>query len=301
MHVQWATLTLDLRPASHSGDSELRDTLAALLAEEDEVSGVEVRDGTTLGGNDTTPQLIVYTEPAALESLRPRIDRLARALGLDLQIEAAIRDDDDWRDSWKQFYAPIIFAEGALLLRPSWIPRRPGDPTRELVLDPGRAFGTGQHESTRLCLDLVCELAPQRAPLRVLDLGCGSGILALAAARLFPGIERIVAIDIDAEATATTSENAALNEITTIEIRTGTIDQAEGHFDLLFANIRPSVLIPSAAAIADRLDPAGDLLVSGVLIEEGDEVTAAYVARGLTLVGSRTAGEWIALHLRKTP
>ncbi len=301
MQVQWATLTLDLHPTTHSGGSELRETLAALLAEEDEVSGVEVRDGTTLGGSDTTPQLIVYTEPAALESLRPRITRLAHALGLDLQIEAAIRDDDDWRDSWKQFYAPIIFGAGALLLRPSWIPRRPGDPTRELILDPGRAFGTGQHESTRLCLDLVCELAPLRAPLRVLDLGCGSGILALAAARLFPGIEQLVAIDIDAEATATTSENAELNEISAINIHTGTVDQAEGRFDLIFANIRPSVLIPSAQAISERLDPAGDLLVSGVLIEEGDEVTAAYVALGLQLAGSRIAGDWIALHLRRAP
>lgn len=298
MHVQWATLTLDLRPTG-SGGSDLRDTLAALLADEDEVSGVEVRDGTTLGGNDTTPQLVVYTEPAALESLRPRIVRLARALGLDLQIKAAIRDDDDWRDSWKQFYAPIIFGEGALLLRPSWIPRRPGDPTRELILDPGRAFGTGQHESTRLCLDLICTLAPSRAPLRILDLGCGSGILALAAARLFPGIERLVAIDIDAEATATTRENATLNGIESIEIRTGTIDRTQGHFDLIFANIRPSVLIPSAPAIADRLAPAGDLLVSGVLIEEGEEVTAAYVGLGLELASSRTAGDWIALHLRR--
>ena len=146
-------------------------------------------------------QLIVYTAPAALDGLRPRIDRLAAALNLTLDVEAAVRDDDDWRDSWKQFYAPIILGGGALLLRPSWIPRRPDDPEREIVLDPGRAFGTGQHESTRLCLDLACGLEG-RSPAQVLDLGCGSGILAIAAARLFPTAERIVAglphsVDVD--------------------------------------------------------------------------------------------------------
>ncbi len=296
MQLEWATLTLDISPCDNA--EELRDALAALLAEDDDVSGVEVRDGTTLGGNDRTPQLIVYTEPSSINGLRPRVGALAGALGLDLQITAEIRDDDDWHDSWKQFYAPIIFGDGALLLRPSWLPRRPGDPERELVLDPGRAFGTGQHESTRLCLNLVCELAPATPPRRVLDLGCGSGILALAAARLFPEITRLVAIDIDSEATATAAENAELNEITTIELHTGTVEAADGQYDLLFANIRPSVLIPAAKEIAARLAPKGDLLVSGVLIEEGDEVTAAYLACGLELAGSRIDGEWIALHLR---
>ncbi len=296
MQLEWATLTLDISPCENA--EELRDALAALLAEDDEVSGVEVRDGTTLGGNDRTSQLIVYTEPSSIEALRPRVGDLAGALGLELEIAAEVRDDDDWHDSWKQFYAPIIFGEGALLLRPSWIPRRAGDPERELVLDPGRAFGTGQHESTRLCLNMVCELAPATPPRRVLDLGCGSGILALAAARLFPEISRLVAIDIDSEATATAAENAALNGISTIELHTGTVEAAEGRYELLFANIRPSVLIPAAQAIASRLAPEGDLLVSGVLVEEGDEVTAAYVASGLELVGSRIDGEWIGLHFR---
>ena len=296
MQIEWATLTLDISPCENA--EELRDALAALLAEDEEVSGVEVRDGTTLGGNDRTSQLIVYTEPKSIEALRPRVGDLAGALGLELKIAAEVRDDDDWHDSWKQFYAPIIFGDGALLLRPSWIPRRPGDPERELVLDPGRAFGTGQHESTRLCLNMVCAIAPATPPQRVLDLGCGSGILALAAARLFPEFTHLVAIDIDSEATATAAENAELNGISTLELHTGTVEAAEGRYDLLFANIRPSVLIPAAQAIADRLAPEGDLLVSGVLVEEGDEVTAAYVAAGLKLTDSRIDGEWIGLHFR---
>jgi ribosomal protein L11 methyltransferase len=298
MQEQWATFTLDLGRNPPSEDLESRrDALAALLAEDDDVSGVEVRDGTTLGGTSDTLQLIVYTAPAALDGLRPRIDRLAAALDLTLDVEAEVRDDDDWRDSWKQFYAPIVLGDGALLLRPSWIPRRPGDPEREIVLDPGRAFGTGQHESTRLCLDLVCGLA-DRSPAQVLDLGCGSGILAIAAARLFPTTRRIVAVDVDPEATATTTENAELNDVTSIEVVTGTVDDVDGRFDLIFANIRPSVLIPGAAAIAGHLAPGGDLLVSGVLIEEGAEVSAAYVAAGLAVVGSLEAGDWVALHLR---
>ena len=101
-------------------------------------------------------------------------------------------------------FRPLRFASAdgsrTLLLRPSWIDRRPGDPTLELILDPGRAFGTGQHETTRLCVDALVDLSRGTAPRSVLDLGCGSGILALAAARLFP-TARIAAVDNDPEAT----------------------------------------------------------------------------------------------------
>ncbi|MCA9638218.1 MAG: 50S ribosomal protein L11 methyltransferase [Myxococcales bacterium] len=304
MQTQWATLTLHLRLDSASGTSseDQVDALAALLGEDERISGVEVRDATTLGGSSDDPQLIVYTDPAAIEALRPDVAELARRLGIDLTIDAAIRDDDDWRDSWKQFYAPMRLGGGALLLRPSWIPREPGDPELEVVLDPGRAFGTGQHESTRLCLELLCRLAAAgRRPRRVLDLGCGSGILALSAARLFGPLDRLCAVDFDPEATETTAENAAINHVDGIEIVTGTIDDVAGDFDLILANIRPSVLIPAAAAITGHLAAGGDLLCSGILIEEGDEVAAPYLAtEGLTDRGRETAGDWVALHFARS-
>lgn len=320
MHTQssatlpWATLACRPAAAVRSGPHESAEdpdeaaslldrleALAAMIAEDPRVSGVEVRDGSTLGGG-TIPEVIVYTDPAALPILQESVQGLGQGLGLDLELEASIRTDDDWRDSWKKFYAPMVLGDHSLLLRPSWIPRRPGDPERELVLDPGRAFGTGQHETTRLCLDRLTALAAgeEPGPTAVLDLGCGSGILGLAAARLWPAVTRLVLADNDPEATETAAENAELNRIAP-ELVTGTLDDVAGSFDLIVANIRPSVLIPIAPALAGRLRPGGLLVLSGILGEEGDAVAGAYLAEGLSPRGESHQGEWVALAFAAPP
>ena len=301
----WATLTIHFHgPAADDPAvlEERTEALAALLAEDPRVGGVETRDPTTLGATRERPELIVYTAPDALGAVLDGLRRLGEDLGLGLEVASEVRTDDDWRDSWKRFYAPILFGDGALLLRPSWIPRRPGDPARELVLDPGRAFGTGQHETTRLCVDRLAALArdPGVRPEEALDLGCGSGILALAAALLFPSIRRLVAVDNDPEATETTRENAEHNHLGhALEIVTGTLADVAGRFDLIVANIRPSVLIPAAPELARRLNPGGVLILSGILTEEGDLVAAPYEAAGLELEGRPIDGEWTALVLRR--
>ncbi len=301
----WATLTIHFHgPLVDDADAlaERTEALAALLAEDPRVGGVETRDPTTLGATRERPELIVYTTPEAIGGLIDTLHALAADLGLGIEAASEVRTDDDWRDSWKKFYAPMIFGDGALLLRPSWIPRRPGDPARELVLDPGRAFGTGQHETTRLCVDLLTELATNAAnrPHVVLDLGGGSGILALAAALLFPSIERLVAVDNDPEATETTRENAEHNALAgALEIVTGTLADVHGTFDLVIANIRPSVLIPAARELARRVRPGGTLILSGILVEEGDLVADPYVAAGLILRARPIQNEWTALHLER--
>jgi ribosomal protein L11 methyltransferase len=302
----WATLEIRLRSAG-AGDwleaGERLEALAAMIAEDERALGVETRDMSTLGQQTLHPELVVYTRPDALEGLGDLTARLAEHLSLDLTLVPTVREDDDWRDTWKQFYAPILFgspALGTLLLRPSWIERRPDDPALELVLDPGRAFGTGQHETTRLCVDAMVELAAAgRRPAQIVDLGCGSGILALAAARLFPDARRIVAVDNDPEATETTRENAEHNHLgERLEIFTGTALELAGDFDLILANIRPSVLIPIADQLARHLAPGGLAVLSGILGEEADEVLAAYTALGLRLHLRRDLNEWCTLILR---
>ncbi len=295
----WATLEIRLQDPGDAGwgeAGERLEALAAILAEDDRALGVETRDMSTLGQQALHPELIVYTRPDALEDLAAIATRLAEQLRLELELTPTVRTDDDWHDTWKQFYAPIVFGAGALLLRPSWLERRPGDPERELVLDPGRAFGTGQHETTRLCVDLLVELAADGVRVdRVLDLGCGSGILALAAARLFPETA-IVAADNDPDATATAAENAEINDLThRVELRTATIRDLDGSHDLVLANIRPSVLIPIAPDLAARLAPAGRVVLSGILGDEADAVHAAYLAAGLRPGPRRDLGEWCAL------
>ncbi len=308
----WATLEIRLRSADASGEDdwsaagERLEALASMIADDDRALGVETHDMSTLGQQTLHPELVVYTRPDALEGLGELAMRLGEDLRLDLALTATVREDDDWRDTWKQFYAPIVFgsedpaATDALLLRPSWIDRRPGDPALELVLDPGRAFGTGQHETTRLCVDAMIDLRREGlAPGSVLDLGCGSGILALAAARLFPGATRITAVDNDPEATETTRENAELNGLTDrLEISTGTARELEGLHDLILANIRPSVLIPIAGELAARLGPGGTAVLSGILGEEAEQVIAAYAGVGLRLLRRCDQNEWCALLLR---
>jgi len=301
----WATLLVQLGetggPEGLSGAAERLEALAALIAEDPRALGVETRDASTLGNRCEIPELTIYTSPVDLEPLTAEVSRVAGDLDLDLRLTATVRTDDDWRDTWKQFYAPIVVASAtsALLVRPSWLERRPDDPALELVLDPGRAFGTGQHETTRLCLDVLVALADAGlAPARVLDLGCGSGILALAAARLFPAAA-VLAADNDPEAADTAAENAAINQLEDrLEIRATTVLALPDGFDLILANIRPSVLVPIAGDVAARLAPGGLVVLSGILGEEADAVLAAYAGIGLALADRRDLNEWCALVLR---
>jgi ribosomal protein L11 methyltransferase len=314
----WATVRVRFAPgfelqgkertrAYLADQADRLDELGAMLVLEGSVGGVETRDPTTFGNDSERAELWVYTTPAAVDTVVHRARELATTMGLRLRFDTQVREDDDWRDAWKQFYAPMVLGQRALLVRPSWIERREDDPTCELILDPGRAFGTGLHATTRLCLDRVCALFEAGVkPSSVLDLGCGSGILALAAARLVVQATRIVAADVDPEATATTAENAAHNALTDrVDVITGGLDAVpEGEsFDLVLANIRPEVLVPVAPSLAQRLRADARLTISGILDEESDAVLEHYRAAGYVLDerdggGRRTLESWTAFDLR---
>lgn len=303
----WSTLTLTW-PAPPRELEELAliehqfESLGAAILEDSLACGVEYRDAKTFEVAER-PTLVVYTDPETLPALVPRVQTLSQQLGLPALIQRQdTSDDESWRDGWKAFFRPLRPGGGALLVRPSWIERCEDDPVLEIVLDPGRAFGTGQHASTSLCLELLTSMAQGDAPPPscVLDLGCGSGILGLAAARLFPGSE-ILAIDIDGEAVDTTVENAAHNQLTArVTARTGTANDLENTHDLVLANIRPAVLIPDAKRIAAAT--RGSLILSGILVEELAEVLRAYAGTGLHPVGDpATADGWSAVRLERTP
>jgi ribosomal protein L11 methyltransferase len=291
----WTTLVLAIPPGTMTREAlaelaDRLDSLGALLAGEAGVGGVETRDATVLEAAER-PTLVVYTTPDRVDALRERASLLAGALDLALETTTKTHIDDTWRDEWKKFYQPMRFGL-RLTIRPSWIEREATDERAQLVLDPGRAFGTGLHESTRLCLDTITE-RPAHAE-RVLDLGCGSGILGLACLAMDPGT-RVTAVDIDPEATATTRENAELNRLEDrLETLTGPVEAVPStRFRLVLANIRPEALIPAAATIADRVAPGGTLILSGILTEEADEVAEAYAHLGQPERSS--LGEWTAL------
>lgn len=283
----WATVEVTVTADRNAELGSVLDRLqeiGALLAMHAAVDGVQTLDPSYEADRPTG--LCIYTRPEALEAVEQRARELLDAHALAAEYLSAAHDDESWRDAWKAHYQPLRFGNNQLLIRPSWIARQPDDPDLEIVLDPGRAFGTGLHPTTQLCIERMCELVREGfTPTRALDLGCGSGILALAAIRLFPSLHDLLAIDNDPEATETASENATLNAmLDRLTLRTATLEDIEtSPRDLIVANIRPVVLIPLAHRLQAHLAPQGALTVSGILPEESPSVEQAYLDAGWIL------------------
>ena len=267
--------------------------------------------------------VVALCEPQRIGELLALIEDLCtRARGAGLPVDPVVvrhRDahEDEWRDVWKQYFRATRVGE-TFIVRPSWdltsVAAGPND--RVIELDPGRAFGTGGHASTRLVIALAEVVARRRAGGgeirgdvrddvrgevrgevdRFLDLGCGSGILAIAAARLWPAAAGL-AIDNDPEATACAQENLERNQIASVRVATGTLDDAAGPFDVVLANIQADVLLAIAAELAPRLAPGGALILSGLLTGDAPAVSARYQELGLGLTATREEDEWTALLL----
>ena len=165
-----------------------------------------------------------------------------------------------------------------------------------LALDPGMAFGTGLHPTTRLCLAVLEGLADRGdvQGARVLDVGCGSGILAIAALKL--GATGAYGVDTDPIAIESTLANARRNRLTRrIQARVGSLPSDRPPFDVVLANLIAGVLVPLARALRDELRPGGTLLASGIFIDREAEVAAAFDAAGLSIRERSAEGEWVAL------
>lgn len=202
---------------------------------------------------------------------------------------------DAWADAWKHYFKPTRFGE-RLVVRPSWEPYDPAPGEVVLVLDPGRAFGSGLHETTRHILRQLDARVTAGSGDVVLDVGCGSGILGLAA--LLLGAARVVATDVDPDSIEVTRENATANGLEDrIEASTTPVEDVPGLYPIVLANIEARVLVPLAPAIAARVAPGGLLLLSGILRGQEDEVLAAYP--GFTTLDAPIDGEWVALALRR--
>lgn len=207
---------------------------------------------------------------------------------------------EDWSTSWKVNFKPLRIGR-RLLIVPSWEEPQPQPNDIVLRLDPGMAFGTGGHETTRLCLELLEQIMDTMPILRspaVLDLGTGSGILAMAAVQL--GAGRVCAVDIDPLALEVARENLAINGLTDqVECSTTPLESLEGCFDVILANILAEELVRLAPYLSKRLSPGGSLVLSGILAEKEGLVRSGFSSQPLEYLATLIEGEWVALHYRK--
>ncbi|HEU4702035.1 MAG TPA: 50S ribosomal protein L11 methyltransferase [Conexibacter sp.] len=235
---------------------------------------------------DRGVEYAVYGPPGEL----PVLPDLEAAVGGALIEVTTSELPDDWSERWKQFHRPLVLGE-RLAVRPPW--EQPLGAGVELVIDPAQAFGTGAHATTRLCLELLLDLADargERGPL--LDLGCGSGVLAIAGAKL--GFAPVQAVDFDPLSVEATRENAAVNgvqlDVDRCDLRSDPIPAAP----TVLANLLRPLLLDYAARLGE---PPSALIASGLLIHEADEISAAFAAHGLRERDRRERGEWAALLL----
>jgi ribosomal protein L11 methyltransferase len=232
----------------------------------------------------------VYGAPGEL----PALPGLRAAVGGALVDVSTEEIPDDWDQRWKAFHQPVDVGGPpgrGLRVRPPWHPARAG--ALEVVIDPAQAFGTGAHHTTRLCLELLLELEPGGA---CADLGCGSGVLAIAAARL--GWDPVLGIDHERESVAATLDNAAVNGVTVQARRHDLLRDgpAPGAPTVLANLLRPLLLHVAEAGFAG--EQPRTLIAGGLLAHEADEVAAVFADRaGLTERSRRHGGDWAALLL----
>jgi ribosomal protein L11 methyltransferase len=210
--------------------------------------------------------------------------------------------DEDWLEKWKTDFKPIRVGR-SLVVAPTWEEFDRGAWDRIIRLDPGQAFGTGHHETTRLCLEWLEEWAegqPDPSSKSLLDVGTGSGILAIAGALL--GFDRILAVDNDPEAIEVARENLLLNGVSDrIVLQGGTVAEVLSRFDVIVANIQALPLMAMAESLGERMSDSALLVLSGILVEQQEAVQSAFVRGGLRLCTVRIAGEWCLLEFERPP
>ncbi len=271
------------------------DELEALLHGQG-ASGLELRDGSgpLMPGVRAPPSghaIVVawFESPAEADAARAEVEeRFAQAR---CTVEAA--PEEDWSQSWKRHVRAVHV--GRLWVGPPWLAEGAPEEAERLVIEPKMAFGTGDHPTTSLCLEAVDDYMRRHPGATVLDVGTGTGVLAIAAKRL--GASRVVGTDNDEVAVELAKENAELNGTPDVELSSAELTAVEGPFDLVVANILANTLVELAPLIEPKVKDR--LVLAGVLVPQREQVEAAYLARGLVSAGAKVVGEWIRIDLER--
>lgn len=234
-----------------------------------------------------------FNQSELLELVKEKLDFISRFLNVGEGYSGCSEvDDEDWSTAWKKYYKPVKISE-RVVIKPSWEEYSPGANEVIIELDPGMAFGTGTHETTKMCVQLIEKYVRQGDS--ALDIGCGTGILSIAAAKL--GAAQITAVDIDEVAVRVTRENCAINRTeNNINAFKGVIeDVPQEKVDIIFANIIANVIIDIAKLIPLYLKAGGHMVASGIIKERKQEVLEAYTKMGFGCEEEIELGEWVAI------
>ncbi|MDF2567351.1 MAG: ribosomal protein methyltransferase [Oscillospiraceae bacterium] len=234
----------------------------------------------------------VKSKLLSLKDLSPDLD-FGR---LELELDSI--HEEDWANAWKEYYHPTKVGE-KLVICPSWEDYKASDGETKIVLNPGMAFGTGQHNTTRLCMELLEKYVSDG--IKVFDVGCGSGILAVTAVLL--GAKSAIGIDIDELAAKIGAENAALNNVSDqVQFYCGdlssTRDQTKGKYEIICMNIVADVIISLWCGIKPYMSENGRLLLSGIIDEREQDVIDALCQNGLSIESRLIDGGWVALECK---
>ena len=264
-------------------------------------------NGVQLLSKDGKETVIGYLEkndayPATRQKLDAFTAELSSKTKTPLELTLATIVEENWAENWKENYKPSRITD-TITVKPTWEAYSPGANEIVIEIDPGMAFGTGLHSSTRLALTLIDQLFASAAtrPKEVLDVGTGTGILAIAAAKL--GAERVMAIDNDIDAVVAARDNIAQNAATDrILCSDRDLAELEDQYDLVIANITADVLSQLCPELVKKMAANGHLILAGILKgSQSDNVVRCFQAASLHLVSEKTEENWISLLFSKNP
>jgi len=292
---QWLELSVTVPVSSADSMAETLVALGSPGVVEETISSASQQ----YAGRPPTMAKLIAAFPLerATERLLGEVRRAIETLGPDMAAQASLTmqltPGGGWLEQWKQFYRPFKVG-GRLIIRPPWEAYAAAEGDVVLTLNPGRAFGTGLHETTQLCLGLLETMAPTHLGAKLLDVGCGSGILSLAGV-LF-GFREAFGVDLDRTAVRVARANGRLNHVSRqVAFATGSLEVVSGHFEVIVVNI---LLEPIVAMLRDLhavLAPHGTVILAGILAAEGGQLRRALARQRWRVSRQVTQEEWVAL------
>lgn len=248
-------------------------------------------------GEDTAVVRAYFNVDEDIHNLIAEIEQKiieAKAFGINIEgykITSVVVDEEDWNTQWKKYYKPTKVGD-KFVIKPLWEDYEAKEGEIILHMDPGMAFGTGTHETTRMCLEAVEDY--MRKDTTVFDIGTGSGILAIGASKL--GAKEVVGVDLDIVAVNSAKENVGYNDLENVTILHGNLmDVVEGNADIIVANIIAEVILILIDDVKKKLNEGGIFIASGIIKEKEAMVKEGLVAKGFDVIETRREGEWVCI------